>query len=162
MRSKLSCRSCRSSLLSLLRLKERFDKCQRELLTNISHPLHSADFLKSDHYHPPPPPPLPSYIVRTHQRQRGERDPGIFDSTFHATLLLCLHCGTWDMYPVVVSLNAHASIVQYNLTHGIFQCSLTNTGSEVYIHQALEINYHPHFLPWESHSSWRYENMTVD
>ena len=27
-------------------------------------------------------------------------------------LLLSLHCGTWDMYPVAVPLNAHASIVQ--------------------------------------------------
>ena len=27
-------------------------------------------------------------------------------------LLLGLHCGTWDMYPVAVPLNAHASIVQ--------------------------------------------------
>ena len=25
---------------------------------------------------------------------------------------LSLHCGTWDMYPVAVPLNAHASIVQ--------------------------------------------------
>ena len=27
-------------------------------------------------------------------------------------LLLSLHCGTWDMYPVAVPLNAHASIVR--------------------------------------------------
>ena len=27
-------------------------------------------------------------------------------------LLLSLHCGTWDMYPVAVPLNTHASIVQ--------------------------------------------------
>ena len=27
-------------------------------------------------------------------------------------LLLSVHCGTWDMYPAVVPLNAHASIVQ--------------------------------------------------
>ena len=35
MLSKLSCRSCRSSLLSLVRLKERFDKSRGELLKNL-------------------------------------------------------------------------------------------------------------------------------
>ena len=27
-------------------------------------------------------------------------------------LLLSLHCGTWDTYPVAVPLNTHASIIQ--------------------------------------------------
>ena len=30
-------------------------------------------------------------------------------------LLLSLHCDTWDMYPVAVPLNAHASIVQVHM-----------------------------------------------
>ena len=32
-------------------------------------------------------------------------------------LLLSLHCGTWDMYPVAVPLNAHVSIVQVKYHH---------------------------------------------
>ena len=30
----------------------------------------------------------------------------------YTVLLLSLHCGTWDMYPVAVPLNAPASIVE--------------------------------------------------